>query len=311
MDFIETVNQCPLIITEGAVVERIHRESPFSLDPYLANASFIYEPKKQQFLKNIYKQYVDAVKPSNLPMILLTPTWRANRERIKLAGLSDRNVNADCVDFLSQIRDEYGYYSKQIFIGGLIGCKGDSYKPEQALNHNAAAEFHGFQVEALKTAGVDFLIASTLPSVSEAMGIAEVMSQTEKPYILSFVIRSNGTLLDGTLLFDAVSIIDSSTKSKPLGYMINCVHPTVFQEAFTFLLTSNNMFRGRILGLQANTSPKSPEELDGLEELETEEPGNFACLMASLHTDLGLKILGGCCGTDYRHIDALVKKLNI
>lgn len=310
MDFIETVKQSPLIITEGAVVERIYRESSFGLDPYLAHASLIYETEKKSFLENIYKQYIDTVKPFSLPMILLTPTWRANKERIALAGLSDKNVNADCFSFLSQIREEYGEYANKIFIGGLIGCKGDSYKPDQALNREEAAEFHRFQVGALKAAGVDFLIASTLPSVSEALGMADVMSETGKPYVISFVIRSNGTLLDGTLICDAVSLIDQSTENKPLGYMINCVHPTIFKEAFTFLNT-NSPIRERIIGLQANTSPKSPEELDGSEELETEEPGNFAHLMVVIHTDLGIKILGGCCGTDYRHIDAMVKKLNI
>jgi len=311
LSFEDVVSECPLMIAEGAVTERIRRESPFGLDPHLAHAGFVYKPVKRKFLKEIYGQYIDSVRPYDLPMVVFTPTWRANIERLRMASLSHRDVNADCFDFLSEIRKEYGEYSRRIFIGGLIGCKGDSYKAEEALTDANSVVFHRYQVESLSNAGVDFLFGSTLPSVTEAMGIARAMASAGTPYILSFVVRPNGTLLDETSLNDAISTIDALNEQRPLGYMVNCVHPTVFQSAISNEDNASDLVRKRMLGLQANTSLRRPEELDGLEELETEEPDNFADMMVRVHLSLGSRILGGCCGTDDRHIRALVKKLCI
>ena len=311
LNFKDVVGECSLIIAEGAVSERIRRESPFGLDPHLAHAGFVYVPDKREFLKNIYRQYIESVLPYDLPMIVFTPTWRANIERLRMAGLSYRDVNADCFDFLSEIRKEYGEHSRRIFIGGLIGCRGNTYKPEEALTEDNAVVFHKRQVESLSNAGVDFLFGSTLPSVTEAMGIARAMASAGTPYILSFVARPNGTLLDETSLHDAISTIDALNEQRPLGYMVNCVHPTVFQSAISNEINASDLVRERVLGLQANTSLRRPEELDGLEELETEEPDDFADMMVRVHLSLGSRILGGCCGTDDRHIRALVKKLCI
>jgi homocysteine S-methyltransferase len=57
--------------------------------------------------------------------------------------------------------------------------------------------------------------------------------------------------------------------------------------------------------LQANTSAKSPEELDGLESLDSEAPAPFAAAMLDVRRQFGAKILGGCCGSDERHIEAI------
>ena len=153
---------------------------------------------------------------------------------------------------------------------------------------------------------MDFILAATLPAVSEALGIAAAVSQCGIPYGLSFVIRSDGRILDGTPLQTAIEKIDATVDPAPLFYQINCVHPTIFKEA----LKHSDPGSGRILGLQANTSLKSPEELDGLDYLDTSEPKEFAESMLALHTQFGLKIIGGCCGTDHRHIEEIAKRLS-
>jgi homocysteine S-methyltransferase len=66
----------------------------------------------------------------------------------------------------------------------------------------------------------------------------------------------------------------------------------------------------RVMGLLANTSSKSPEELENLSYLDTEGPGRFAASMMALHHNFGTRILGGCCGTDGRHIQAIAKQIN-
>ncbi len=299
-----------LILTEGAIIERIRREFDFCLDPHLANAAMIYDPKGKEILEQIYRQYLDIGQKYRIPMLILTPTWRANQENIEKAGMQDRDVNRDCFNFLDHLRSEYGTYAQQILIGGLVGCKGDAYKPNEALPQESAFAFHGFQIQALARAGVDFLIASTLPAFSEALGIGQAIAETHLDYILSFVVRSTGTLLDATTLADAISKLDHKLNPHPLCYMANCTHPTVLATALLNKTNSSDFAQLRLMGLQANTSAKSPEDLDGSVALETQEPNDLAQEMARLHANFNIKICGGCCGTDHRHILAMAEKLS-
>jgi homocysteine S-methyltransferase len=298
-------NDSPVVFTEGAVIERLRRETNFPLDPHIAHAAFIYSPEKRAALKAIYREYIDAVRPSGLPLILLTPTWRASADRLLLAAMSKRDVNRDNVSFMQGIRKEAGQYSERILLGGLIGCRGDAYKPSDALPATESAFYHAFQVNALAASGVDFLCAATLPAITEAIGVARVMARTTLPYILSFVLRRTGALLDGTSMADAIDVIDSSVPRKPAGYWVNCTHPTVLQG---LLQNAGGVVRERLIGIQANTSSKSPEELDGAAFLDTEDPEVFASLMLGLYRSFGIRILGGCCGTDAWHIRALVSE---
>jgi homocysteine S-methyltransferase len=156
---------------------------------------------------------------------------------------------------------------------------------------------------------VDFLLAATLPALSEATGLATALAATGKPYIISFVIRSEGTMLDGTPLKDAISIIDTDVNPKPIAYMANCTHASIFKTAIMHDTNSSSTVRKRVAGLLANTAALKPEELDNSEELVEEDPQTFGKSVANLHGELGMKILGGCCGTDDRHIDNLAKRL--
>lgn len=135
-----------------------------------------------------------------MPLLLSTPTWRAGRERITAAGLTSRDLNCDNSRFLAELRDSYGDYAQQVAICGLMSCRGDAYRPAEAMSAEAAAEFHTWQADALAAAGVDFLLAATLPALSGAIGLAQAQAATELPYVISFVARPEGTLLDGTPL---------------------------------------------------------------------------------------------------------------
>ncbi len=298
--------ESPVILTEGAVIERLKRETRFPLDPHVAHAAFIYSPGPRAALEAVYREYIDAVRPSGLPLILFTPTWRASADRLLLSALSRRDVNGDNVRFMQKLRSGAGSLAPSILIGGLVGCRGDAYQPSQALPAAEAAVYHAFQVNALAASGVDFLCAATLPAVTEAAGVAAVMSRTPLPYILSFVLRRSGVLLDGTSLHHAIEMIDSAVSRKPAGYWANCTHPTVLHD---LLQTATPLVRERLIGLQANTSAKGPEQLDGLGYLDTEDPEIFASLMFGLYRSFGLRILGGCCGTDGWHIRALVEEI--
>jgi homocysteine S-methyltransferase len=306
MNFAQAVQNHAFILAEGAVIERIRRDPAATIDPHIANAGLIYSEAGRAALRRIYTQYLDIGKTYNLPMITLTPTWRANPERLRRAGFADTAaVNGDAARFLMEIRSSYGPYAGQIFIGGLMGCRGDAYNPAEALGDSEATIFHRPQARALVSAGVDFLIGSTLPAFSEALGMAHAMAETGVPYILSFVLRPAGTLLDGTPLHTAIARIDAAVSPHPCAYLANCVHPRVYAAALSQAQAQDAAINERIIGLQANTSAKSPEELDGLDSLDSEAPASFAAAMLDVWREFGAKVLGGCCGSDERHIEAI------
>jgi len=305
-DFLEGF---PCILGEGAVIERLRRNSDVELDPYLVNSAFIYDEAKRAALEEICRQYLDIGFQYGLPLLLSTPTWRASRERIAAAGYAGQDVNGDNFRFLDALRNSYGEYAEKVVICGLLSCRGDAYKPAEALAAAEAYEFHTWQAEMLAAAGVDFLLAATLPALSEATGLASALAATGKPYILSFVVRPQGTLLDGTALKDAIAAIDITVNPRPLAYLVNCTHASIFRAVLLYEVNSSPLVRERVAGLLANTAALNPEELDNSVGLVEEEPEAFGRTVAALHGELGMKILGGCCGTDDRHIRCLATRL--
>ncbi len=305
----EFLGKSPCVLGEGAVIERLRRNGGLELDPYLVNSAFIYDDAKRAALETIFRQYLDIGRDSGLPLVISTPTWRASQERIAAAGYGGADVNGDNVRYLDRLRRSYGAYAEKVVICGLMSCRGDAYNPAEALAVDEALEFHAWQADKLAEAGVDFLLAATLPALSEASGLALAMAATGRPYIISFVVRPEGTLLDGTPLKDALARIDAVATPRPLAYLINCTHVSFARAALTHEANSSPLVRQRIIGLLANTAPLSPEELNDSASLVEEDPERFGRAVASLHRELGLKLVGGCCGTDDRHIRALAAQL--
>lgn len=307
--FEDVFHQTDCMLGEGALIERLRRDSPFELDPFIVNSGFIYDAPRRRAIEAIYRGYMDVAARHDMPMVLSTPTWRASRQRIADAGLAHKDVNADNYRFMDELRKSYGDFARKVHICGLMSCKGDAYDRTQALETDAAHGFHAWQAGKLAKAGVDFLMAATLPALKEAVGLAKAMAETNVPYVVSFVLRPEGTLLDGTPLKDAVAAVDSAVDPKPLAYMSNCTHASNFRSALLHDVNASSMVRERVQGLLANTAALAPEELDNADDLVAEAPEVFGRDLAALYTDLGIKILGGCCGTDERHISDLASRL--
>jgi homocysteine S-methyltransferase len=300
--------QFDLILGEGSMYERLRRVGDINFDPHIAYASLIYDDKSRSVLEQVHREYLDIGQHFGLPMIATTPTWRANTERISKSNYAGLSVNRDCARFMLELRKSYGQKAHPILIGGNCGPKGDGYLPDEAPSTEEAEEFHSLQITELANSGVDFLIAKTLPSFGEALGIARIMAQTKLPYVISFVARRDGTLLDGTPLDEAVQRIDSEVRRAPATYYLNCVHASIFTSALKATKERNSMAAARITGLDANTSAKDPDELDGLEEIDTEAPFDFGNNLWSVHQAFGTVYLGGCCGSSTEHIEALARQ---
>ncbi|VGO21373.1 homocysteine S-methyltransferase family protein [Pontiella sulfatireligans] len=286
MTFEKTIQTRPLMLMEAAIVERLRRNPEVRLHPRLENAMLIYSPEGRAALDSIYREYIEEAQQAALPIALSTTTWRANQARLAEANI-ETDVNADAVRFLKSYAG--------VFVGGMIGCRNDCYRPDEALSRAEAVDFHSWQINRLLDA--DFLYAVTLPEINEALGIAQAMAATERPYIISFVIDQTGKILDGTTLETAIERIDAETERPPLGYGVNCSYPSFLQAAKLSASATS-----RLISLQANASSLSHDELDQSEDIHNDDLEDWGERMIERRHTLGLKLLGGCCGTDASYL---------
>ena len=305
MDLRTCVKQQRIILMEGALGERLKREYGLTFDPVVAMAKLIYDEKGAAALTALWNGYIDIARRYRLPFLATTPTRRANRERVAEAGCTEQLLH-DNVRFLRNIQQSSGI---EMYVGGLMGCRGDAYTGADALCEADAYEFHGWQAACFRDAGADFLYAGIMPTLPEAAGMAKAMTQTDLPYLISFTIEANGRLIDGTPIADAIRYIDAAANVPPICYMTNCVHPRIVRQALAQPCNNDPVVRSRFRGLQANTSPLSYAELDGAKDLLSATPPAFAAEILRLHREHPLTIWGGCCGTDDRHIEQLARKL--
>lgn len=294
------------ILMEGALGERLKREYQLNFDEWVAMAGLVYSLKGREALCQLWTEYMRIAAHYAMPFMATTPTRRANKERVQKSSFDD-NIIKDNVDFLKGIRNDYT--ELEMYIGGLMGCKGDAYKADVVLERKEAEEFHSWQAELFRKAGVDFLYAGIMPALCEALGMADAMAKTGLPYIISFMLRNDGCLIDGTRLSAAIQIIDNSVGRKPLCYMTNCVHPKIIRETLSYGFNQNLHVKERFRGLQANTSAMAPDELDGSDALVEAAPEELAEEVEKLLDVMDITICGGCCGTDSRHIEKMAQKL--
>jgi len=283
------------ILMEAAIVERLRRSTQFKLHPQLVHASLIYDKYGKRALTSLYQEYIDIAISASEPILICTPTWRANYLRVTSSDIPT-SINCDAAKFLIKLK-QVQKEKVDIRVGGLIGCKNDCYQPQEGLTVSQAQDFHSWQVEQLASTEIDFLIAETLPNIHEALGIAKTMEASGVPYIISFVISRTGEILDGTSLVDAIEYIDSNTNIKPLGYMINCAYPS-------FLCPENQpkALFDRLIGYQANASSLDHCDLEGADELKANQVSEWGELMIELNQRYKIKIRGGCCGTEISHL---------
>lgn len=303
MSFISCYENNHIVLMEGALGERLKREYNLASDKIVAFANIIYRDGGKEALYELWRQYIDIAKKYRLPLIATTPTRRANKERIFKAGY-DESIIFDNTANLRQLRDTSNI---EMYIGGLMGCKGDAYKATDILSIDEAYEFHFWQADLFRQAGADFLFAGIMPALPEALGMAKAMEKTELPYLISFMIRDNGRLIDGTTIHDAILQIEDFVSQRPVCYMANCIHPTVLYKALSCSFNQTDLVKQRFHGIQANTSPLSPEELENSIDLKGTDYTQLAQSILILSELISLKIVGGCCGTDNTYMNQIAE----
>jgi S-methylmethionine-dependent homocysteine/selenocysteine methylase len=268
------------------------------------HAAFVHDVDGRQALRALYDEYLDVAEHARLPVLLFTPSWRANRERVLESG-AGATINEDGATFVADVLDRRPWAVDQARVGGLLGCRGDCYLPAEGLAADAARSFHAWQAERLAAGGVDFLMAATMPAVPEAIGMARALADTGLPYLVSFVVDRRGRVLDGTPLAEACGRVDDACTRAPLGYLVNCAHPS-----FVDLVIGGEPSPARWIGMQANASSLDHDRLDEAADLHADDVDDWATRMVALHRDHGLRILGGCCGTGREHLEGVVRRLS-
>ncbi|RWQ36904.1 MAG: homocysteine methyltransferase [Mesorhizobium sp.] len=272
--------------------------------PHFASFTLVATPEGRQKLKEYYVRYLTIARRGGTGFILDTPTWRANPDWGTLLGYGPealRAVNESSIELLLDLRKELETAETPCVISGAIGPRGDGYKAGN-MDANEAEAYHAAQIESFARTEADMVAAYTLTNFHEAIGVARAAKAHAMPCMISFTVETDGKLVTGMALGEAIDRVDDATDGAPAYYMINCAHPTHFMQA----LKKGERWLDRVYGVKANASAKSHAELDESETLDAGDPDDlgrrYSGLRASFPT---MRILGGCCGTDHRHIAAI------
>ncbi|QRM54676.1 homocysteine S-methyltransferase family protein [Sinorhizobium sp. BG8] len=272
--------------------------------PHFASFVLLATREGRQQLKDYYLRYLDIADEAGTGFVLDTPTWRANADWGDKLGYSDvalRAANEDAVDLLTEIRDEREKPGAPIVVNGAIGPRGDGYKAGN-MEADEAEAYHLAQIKAFADSGADMVTAFTLNNINEAIGVSWAAKKAGMPCVISFTVETDGKLVTGTTIEEAITAVDRATGSYPLYYMINCAHPSHFEEA----LDHGSDWIKRIGGIRANASMMSHAELDESETLDAGDPIDLGRRYSDMVKRMPqLRVLGGCCGTDHRHIGAI------
>ena len=287
-----------LILAEAAIAERLRRMEDVTLHPTLFNAPLVYDPHAGMRMQTLYHQYIGIAAAAQVPILLAAPTWRLDKERIATADVPG-TINRDAVSYMLRVRQEAGY--EPVGVGALLGPRHDCYDPQAALAAGAAEDFHRWQANELACSGAEYLLAQTIPALSEALGMARAMVATGLPSVVSFCIDRQGRVLDGSPLDEAILRIDEDTGGALAGYMVNCSHPTFLRPEEMAAAALR-----RLIGYDANASSRDHRELEGSAATRVDSRQEWVDTMLDLNRRHGIRILGGCCGTDERHLAGLV-----
>jgi S-methylmethionine-dependent homocysteine/selenocysteine methylase len=274
--------------------------------PYFAAFHLFKTPEGEGVLRKYFQTYAELATRFNTGLILETATWRANPDwSIKLGYSEDAlaEANRKAVRLIEEIRSMYETPQTPIVISGCVGPRGDGYVPDSAMSEEEAEEYHRMQIETFAGTAADMVTAITMNYAEEAVGITQAAQQANMPVVISYTVETDGRLPTGQTLSDAIKKVDDATSGYVAYFMINCAHPSHFNQA----LSGDEPWVARIRGLRANASCMSHAELDKASELDMGNPAELGQQYAELRRQQlkHLNVMGGCCGTDARHIEQI------
>jgi S-methylmethionine-dependent homocysteine/selenocysteine methylase len=258
-------------------------------------------------LRKYFRTYAGLAKQFGTGLILESATWRASSDWGSRLGYGTKEIaeaNRRAISLLDEIRREFKGNPREVVISGCVGPRGDGYNPGKTMTAKEAESYHGNQVRVFEDSAADMVTAITMNYVEEAIGIAKAAERAGMPAAISFTVETDGKLPTGQTLREAIEQVDAATSHYPSYYMINCAHPAHFEP----VLAPGQSWTRRIRGLRANASRKSHAELNESPELDIGNPVELGSEHAQLKRRFGdLNVMGGCCGTDHRHVERIAK----
>jgi homocysteine S-methyltransferase len=292
-----------IFLTDGGMETTLIFHKGIEL-PHFAAFVLLDSAEGRQQLKQYYASYLAVAREHGVGFVLDSPTWRANPDwgaKLGYDASALKAINVRSIAFLEELRADWERPGAPCVISGAIGPRGDGYKAGNMEAAEAEA-YHRAQIAAFVEGGADMVTAYTLTSINEAIGIARAAKSLGIQAAISFTVETNGRLVKGETLREAIETVDRETDGSPEYFLINCAHPTHFEDA----LKAGEAWIERIHGVRANASTKSHAELDESETLDSGDPADLGRRYLKLRGAFPkMRVLGGCCGTDHRHAAAI------
>lgn len=292
-----------IFLTDGGMETTLIFHEGLEL-PHFAAFVLLDSADGRAHLKRYYEAYLHIARQHGLGFVLDSPTWRANPDWAAKLGYDAaalKAVNTGAIRFLDEVSGAWESPRTPCVINGAIGPRGDGYKAGN-MDAAEAEAYHSAQIAAFAEAGADMVTAFTLNSINEAVGVVRAAMNQKIPVAISFTVEIDGRLVRGESLREAIEAVDDATERACEYFLINCAHPTHFDGA----LAAGESWVQRIHGIRANASVKSHAELDESEALDSGDPVDLGRRYLSLRRAFPqMRILGGCCGTDHRHVAAV------
>ena len=293
-----------LFLTDGGIETDLIFNDKIEL-PHFAAFILLSTPEGKQVLRNYFVRYAQIAKTNGVGFILESPTWRASADWGERLGYSESTLakaNAEAIDLMRELKREFHDEATPFVISGCVGPRGDGYDPGTVMSPQAAQAYHSQQIDVFARSGADMVSAITMTNASEAIGVTRAAQAANMRVAIAFTVETDSRLPTGQSMHEAIEEVDDVTSSEPAYYMINCAHPTHFEAA----LESDGVWVKRIRGIRANASRRSHAELNEAPDLDDGNPVELGAQYRALRLrHPQINVLGGCCGTDRRHVQAI------
>jgi S-methylmethionine-dependent homocysteine/selenocysteine methylase len=292
-----------VFLTDGGIETTLIFHEGWEL-PHFAAFDLLKSAEGTRALYSYYARYAAMARANGLGFVLESPTWRASRDwgdKLGYGAGALADANGKAIRLMGELREAFASEASVMVISGCVGPRG-GYDPGSVMGAEEAGAYHAAQIASFKANGADMVTAITMTNANEAIGIVRAAEAVGLPVAISFTLETDGRLPTGQSLAAALDEVDGATGATPRYYMINCAHPTHFAG----VLEPQAAWTKRIRGLRANASRRSHAELNDAPDLDAGDPSELgAQYRALLAQHPQLTVLGGCCGTDHRHLQAI------
>jgi S-methylmethionine-dependent homocysteine/selenocysteine methylase len=290
-----------VFLTDGGMETTLIFHEGLDLPLFMA-FPLLNEPAGAAKIRDYYRRYCRMAQDAGLGFVLESPTWRANADwaaRVGYSAAALATVNRKAIALMEEMRAEFETPRSPMPISGNIGPRGDGYVPDKMMSAPEAEDYHAAQIAVFRDTAADMVSAFTLNYANEAIGVARAAKAAGMPVVISFTVETDGRLPTGQTLKDAIAEVDTESGGAPAYYMINCAHPTHFADA----MATGGLWMKRLRGLRANASKRSHAELNEALDLDAGDPHELGAQYRKLVERFPhITVVGGCCGTDDRHI---------